>query len=414
MWQALRGPLLGCAFVTAAAIGLSGATRSSLCLAGTAPSAPEDRAEVHAEACGAGGAAGARAAGPSGPGAPPERRRGERGGHCWALWVRGENQSSQVVDTRGSTAVGPWATDAAGAEVPARMLCAEELTRRALLSPDCAEGACACTQLGRTSCSCRAVMGASRARLVLKHAEWLADHGHARGAEVASRRPAVRRRSTARRRSHTELLRGWGTSSQGGAASRRRSRPSSRPSGSQTSPWRRSATRPRRCCSGWLGCRQQDAERRSGSGRVDPEFGPARDGRARRAAPEAPDGHPLLAGRGAVPEALRRRWRCRARADLRREPFVLRRDAILVEEGELGVLGGGVGTLNIQHSAAPDQQECRDRIRWPRAFVVSVLSVASGSDLKVVTPCSFWFCCGQPGGLGLRLFLSGSWRAHVE
>ncbi|CAK0809899.1 unnamed protein product [Prorocentrum cordatum] len=64
------------------------------------------------------------------------------------------------------------------------MLCAEELTRRALLSPNCAEGLCACTQLGRTSCSCRAVMGASRARLVLKHAEWLADHGHARGAEV--------------------------------------------------------------------------------------------------------------------------------------------------------------------------------------------------------------------------------------
>ncbi|CAK0796538.1 unnamed protein product [Prorocentrum cordatum] len=162
----------------------TGATRSSLGLAGTAPSAPEDRAEVHAEACGAGGAAGARAAGPSGPGAPPERRRGERGGHCWALWVRGENQSRQVVDTRGSTAVGPWATDAAGAEVPARMLCAEELTRRALLSPDCAERACACTQLGRTSCLCSAVMGASRARLVLKHAEWLADHGHARGAEV--------------------------------------------------------------------------------------------------------------------------------------------------------------------------------------------------------------------------------------
>ncbi|CAK0846509.1 unnamed protein product [Prorocentrum cordatum] len=142
--------------------------------------APENRTQDPVADDGtAGGAAGAG-------GAVPREGTDEQAA-CWALFAEGEAQSKAAVGAAdgGAPLMVKWATDSAGAGVPAQMLRAEELMQQALLSSECAQG--------------HGAMGASRALRVFQHAKWLAERDHARAAEVrfreASREAAERRRS---------------------------------------------------------------------------------------------------------------------------------------------------------------------------------------------------------------------------
>jgi hypothetical protein len=145
--------------------------------------ASDSRADFDAEDGGVCGAAGAVADESTRLEPLPEQDRSEQS-DCWELFAEGEAQSKLATGVTNGLAA--WATDRTGAEVPVKMLRAEELMQRALLSSQCARG--------------HEAMGASRALRMVWHAKWLADRDHARAAELrfreASREAAEHGRTT--------------------------------------------------------------------------------------------------------------------------------------------------------------------------------------------------------------------------
>lgn len=218
MSSMMRWPLLGCAVVVAGPRLAHAVCFAEACLDSPAPTgggtiaraaaarlarmrqASESRADLYAEDGRVGGAAGTVAVESARLEPLPEQGRSEQS-DCWELFAEGEAQSKLATSvTNGLVA---WATDSTGAEIPARMLRAEELMQRALLSSQCARGLEA--------------MGASRALRMVWHAKWLAQRDHARAAELrfreASREAAERGRTVLAQHALSQLgyfLARWG------------------------------------------------------------------------------------------------------------------------------------------------------------------------------------------------------------